>query len=363
MESSSSALRFRLGPLLLWCIAVYLTVIEFRSLLLSESFADSLGRFSGWYSVSLQLTTILAFSSYAVGGYILLYFFYPRVKRRWWLLVPAFALLILSCMFFRAFLEEGILFGLFGRHNYNPKMSWGRYLTDNFYYAIVFTPVGIVYYLSELNRFNEKARQRAALLQRATELKFLRSQVNPHFLFNTLNNLYSLVATGSEKALPALDKLSGLLRYSLYDQTPLVPLTREVSYLEDFLHLEYLRVEDPVPPQVNIGPFTRQWQLPPLLLVPFVENAFKHGELKDPAHPLRISLTEENDRLCFRVSNLKRRNVTSQDAVGGIGLVNTRKRLALVFPGRHELEIKDEEEMFMVALVVEADGGGKPAES
>lgn len=304
------------------------------------------------YEIALEFTALLAFFSYTFLAYLLLYYLYPRLKAKWWALVLLFSVMVLACMFLRAFLEEFVLFHIFGQHNYNPSMSWTKYLLDNIYYAIIFTPVGIVFYLSELNRYSEAIRQRAELLQRETELKFLRSQVNPHFLFNTLNNVYSLVATGSEKALPALDKLSGLLRYSLYDQAPRVPILQEVAYLKDLIHLECMRVENIAVPQVTIGLFQEDWQLPPLLLVPFVENAFKHGELKDPEHPLRISLTEDSGRLRFRVSNLKRHNTTSQDEVGGIGLANTRKRLALVYANQHDLRIADEGDTFQVELLL-----------
>ncbi len=354
MNELPRKMRFRPLPLLVWFAAVYLVVIKFRDVLLAEPSADWIERYDNVYAVVLQLSVYVSFCSYAFLAYLILYYLHPRVKTRWWNLILPFSVMILACIFLRAFIEEYVLFNIFGQHNYNPNMSWKIYLLDNFYYAIIFTPVGIVYYLSELNRYNVEIRRKVELLHHETELKFLRSQVNPHFLFNTLNNLYSLVATGSDKALPALDKLSGLLRYSLYDQEPLVPLNRETDYLKDFLHLECMRVEDLALPRVTIGPFTKDWQLPPLLLVPFIENAFKHGELKDPRHPLLISLTEEGEQLRFQVTNLKRKNVTSQDRIGGIGLANTRKRLSLVYPERHTLTLSSDEDVFRIDLVLSA---------
>jgi sensor histidine kinase YesM len=350
MNDLQTKLPFRPWPLMAWSAFIYLVVIKLRNILLANAPVDWIDRYDNIYEIVLQISVYFSFFSYAFFAYLLLYYLYPQVKKSWWSLILPFSIMVMGCMFFRAFIEEFVLFNIFGQHNYNPQMSWLKYLLDNFYYAIVFTPIGIVYYLSELNRFNEQIRQKADLLHRETELKLLRSQVNPHFLFNTLNNLYSLVATGSDKALPALDKLSGLLRYSLYDQEPLVPLSREVNYLNDFLHLEGLRVENLVPPEVTIGPFSNDWQLPPLLLVPFIENAFKHGELKDPSHPLRVSLTESGNQLHFQVKNLKRKNTVSQDEVGGIGLANTRKRLSLVYPERHELRITEDKEEFRVEL-------------
>jgi len=141
-----------------------------------------------------------------------------------------------------------------------------------------------------------------------------------------------------------------MLRYSLYERSTVVPLTQEIAYLEDLLHLESLRVENPALPRITIGPFTHAWQLPPLLLVPFIENIFKFGELRDAEQPLIISLTEQNDVLHFRVENAVRENVNSRNDVGGIGLANVRKRLQLIFPGRHRLVVTRREGIFVVDL-------------
>lgn len=354
MNEVPNKMPFRPLPLVAWFAGVYLVFIKLRELIVGDVSRDWIERYDDVYTVVLQLSVYISFYSYAFFAYLLLYYLYPRFKKKWWNLILPLLLLIPACILLRSFIEDFVLFNIFGEHNYNPNMSWKVYFLDNLLYAIIFTPVGMVFYLSELNRYNEKIRQKVELLHRETELKFLRSQVNPHFLFNTLNNLYALVATGSEKALPALDKLSGLLRYSLYDQEPLVPLSREADYLKDYLHLECMRVENLALPKVTIGPFTREWQLPPLLLVPFVENAFKHGELKAPRHPLLISLKEKGDQLHFQVTNLKRKNTTSQDEVGGIGLVNTRKRLSLIYPERHDLSISNEEDVFRVDLMLSA---------
>jgi sensor histidine kinase YesM len=304
------------------------------------------------HMAALKVSSGIAFFSYSVVAYLLLYYCYERF--RWYLLLPSLAVLALTCMFFRSFMEEVVILKLFGHGNYNPNMAWSTYLLDNIYYAVVFTSLGIIFYFVQLSRHSSDALRQTMLLQQETELKFLRSQVNPHFLFNTLNNLYALVHTGSDQALPAIEKLGGLLRYSLYEQESTVSLDREISYLKDFLHLESLRVDSLAPPKVNIGPFTKKWKLPPLLLVPFLENAFKHGDLRDFGNPLYLSLTERADgnALVFRVENLIRTNVTSKDQVGGIGLANVRKRLALLYPGLHQLSAGPQGDLFLVELVL-----------
>ncbi|WP_020569406.1 sensor histidine kinase [Neolewinella persica] len=342
----------RIGTLSLWYLGVFLIAIRLRDFLEVDAIQQEIAEWSHPHMAALKISSGLAFFSYSLAAYLLLYFLYERF--RWYLLLPALATLAMGCMFFRSFLEEVVILNLFGHGNYNPNMSWGAYLLDNLYYAILFTSLGIIYYFVQLSQHKSTALQKTMILQKETELKFLRSQVNPHFLFNTLNNLYALVHTNSPQALPALEKLSGLLRYSLYEQEPSVALEREVGYLRDLLHLESLRVDGLAQPQVVVGPFTREWKLPPLLLVPFVENAFKHGDLKDFSHPLQLSLTESTDgsTLFFRVKNLIRTNITSKDQVGGIGLPNVRKRLALLYPGLHQLSAGPQGDLFVVELVL-----------
>lgn len=340
----------RIGTLCLWYLGVYLIAIRLRDFLEVDAIQMEIAEWSDPHMAALKVSSGLAFFSYSLVAYLFLYFFHERF--RWYLLLPALATLAVGCMFYRSFLEEVIILQLFGHGNYNPNTSWETYLLDNVYYAVVFTSLGIIFYFVQLSRYKSDALNQTMLLQQETELKFLKSQVNPHFLFNTLNNLYSLVQTNSDQALPALEKLSGLLRYSLYEQNATVPLEREVSYLKDFLHLGSLRVDAMAAPEITFGPFRQDWQLSPLLLVPFLENAFKHGDLKDVDHPLHLSLIERADGngIIFRVRNLIRTNVTSKDEVGGIGLANVRKRLALLYPGQHQLTAGPQEGLFVVEL-------------
>ncbi|MEM7573286.1 MAG: histidine kinase [Bacteroidota bacterium] len=299
----------------------------------------------------LSFTSPTAFFVQGLIMYLLLHFLYRRLAG--WQMVMVLILGLFAGILFRAFLEEGVIATLRGYGNYNPDLSWSYYVLDNLYYSFIFCSLGMVFYFVQLARHNEAQRQQFASLQRESELKFLRSQVNPHFLFNTLNNLYALVNRGSDQALPALEKLSGLLRYSLYEREATVPLAREIRYLEDLLHLESMRIDALAPVDWRVGTFSRDWQLPPLLLVPFVENAFKHGDLRDPEQPLRIQLSEnENGALSFSVSNLIKPGQQSKDGTGGIGLRNVQKRLQLLYPDQHHLHIEAREQSFEVHLLI-----------
>jgi LytS/YehU family sensor histidine kinase len=181
-----------------------------------------------------------------------------------------------------------------------------------------------------------------------TELSLLKTQLQPHFLFNTLNNIYSLTLQASPQAPEAVMRLAELMRYQLYDSTDdLVPLAREIKHLRGFLALQLLRLppdeaDEALPFTVLLPPgaeYARR--LPPMLLLPLVENAFKHGDLA--ARPLvaRLHLQLEPDgRLLFSVLNYCGHQAASDPAPpGGMGLTNLRRRLELLYPGRHRLTV------------------------
>ena len=348
-----NTMPLRFGQLGLWFLATYAVVLRLRHLLRSGSWDELLRSYSSVYHFSLQLTGLLAFGAYSVGAYYLLYRAYGRIGRV--RLVAAFLLLTLACMLFRAFLEEGVLFAVFGNNNYHPDLSWRYYLLDNLYYATLFLPVGIVFFFVQRGRYVDAVRYRMESAYREAELKFLRSQVNPHFLFNTINNVYALVSTQDPQALPALEKLSGLLRYSLYAQDDRIPVAHEWRYLQDLIHLEFLRVPAPATPEMALDAKAAEWLIPPLLLVPLVENACKHGRLDQPGLPLSVVLTADDRSLDCTVINAVRPAGYRPDAEGGIGLVNVRKRLELLYPGRHTLHTQRKDGVFRATLTLQRD--------
>jgi LytS/YehU family sensor histidine kinase len=183
---------------------------------------------------------------------------------------------------------------------------------------------------------------------RQSELSFLRSQINPHFLFNSLNTIYSLVYHGSEKALPTIAGLSELLRYTLYDVTEKVPLEKEVSYIKKYIELQKLRFEKPVNVVFETEGDELKPYVSPLLLIPFVENAFKHGRFTRETDILEILLKAGNGVIMFRCRN--KIGIQQKDTSGGIGIENVKKRLKLLYAGKHHLDIKQNNDSFMVHL-------------
>jgi sensor histidine kinase YesM len=186
------------------------------------------------------------------------------------------------------------------------------------------------------------------------EVDFLRAQVNPHFLFNVLNNLYALTLKKSELAPDVVLKLSEMMEYMLYDSTDeKALLEKEVTYLKNYIELERLRLnrESAICLDVNAA-FDGQ-EIAPLLLLPLIENAFKHGLSTQSENGwLTVNIGLHQSTLTVLVRNAKPPLVGSKNK-GGIGLGNLRKRLELLYPSRHHLELEDKRDTFQAKLVIE----------
>lgn len=183
------------------------------------------------------------------------------------------------------------------------------------------------------------------------ELEMLKAQVHPHFLFNTLNNLYSLTLTASANAPLVVTRLSGLLRYMLYECSEKeVPLDNEIAVLKKYVELEKLRYSDLLDISFSQTGKTGGLRIAPLLLLPFIENSFKHGISEQIGESwININLHTEGQHLFFNLSN-SWNTEKSPTVSGGIGLQNIRKRMELIYPGKYELSITKEEEMHSVKL-------------
>jgi len=204
-----------------------------------------------------------------------------------------------------------------------------------------------------------QTQQRERLLEQEkieTELKFLKSQFNPHFLFNTINSIFVLIHKDPAMASASLAKFSDLLRYQLYEcNEHHIPLSQELSYLENFIELEKLRQEQYLTVNVQIEPsLSGNLSIAPFILMPFVENSFKHvSRCRQQANRIKIHLHTKHDVLYFDIINsISVRETTSSDVVhySGIGLRNVQRRLELLYPGRHELTIDPQEDQFRVSL-------------
>jgi sensor histidine kinase YesM len=185
-----------------------------------------------------------------------------------------------------------------------------------------------------------------------SELQLLKAQIHPHFLFNTLNNIYSHTQSTSPLASKLVMGLGDMLRYMLYEcNQPMVPLEKELQLLDDYITLEKIRYGNSLDVHVDIPKDTGNLLVAPLLLLPFVENCFKHGTshmLEQPWVSLHLAL--ENKVMKMKLLNGKVPGYRFQKAGNGIGITNVRRRLDIIYPGKYTLDIKDEEEVFIVNL-------------
>lgn len=195
----------------------------------------------------------------------------------------------------------------------------------------------------------EMAREKAE-----AELNFLKSQINPHFLFNSLNAVYFLIEKNNTEARGALHKFSAMLRYQLYEMSgDRIPVEKEIGYLKDYVDLQKLRKDENYTVDFNCSPDVKGFSIEPLLLVPFVENAFKHiSHHKNQVNFISIDLELNDGAFYFKVRNSKEPIEKTTDKHAGIGLSNVKRRLALLYPEKHQLKIKSGIDTFDVELII-----------
>lgn len=187
-----------------------------------------------------------------------------------------------------------------------------------------------------------------------TELSFLKTQINPHFFFNTLNNIYSLAITGSDKTASAILKLSAIMRYILTEtKYDWVPIQSEIDFLNDYIELQKVRLTDNVALNVNINGNITNQKVAPLLFIPFVENAFKYGVSTVENSFIHINLNVKENSIVFSVENSIAANAgNTLTETTGIGIKNVERRLALLYPDMHKLTIEKEKNTFRVTLTL-----------
>ena len=235
-------------------------------------------------------------------------------------------------------------------------------LTDPLYLMSIYFPgiyliVFIFYALKNVKARYEEKHHLAVLQKEKTdnELKFLKTQIHPHFLFNTLNNLYALAIEQSPKVPEVILKLSDLLDYMLYTcADPLVPVEKEVQFIETYIELEQLRYGEKLDLEFKheVGVFS--YKMAPMLLVSLVENAFKHGVRGNKQAVVRISLKVEDQKLHFNVFNNKPEHPIgkTEENKPGIGTNNIQKQLNLLYPQQYELQTDDAAEHYSVSLSI-----------
>ena len=222
---------------------------------------------------------------------------------------------------------------------------------------LVIEGIAIAYFFLNAWAKSELIQTQLQANQLSTEIKFLKSQINPHFLFNTLNNLFSMAQDkGNDELADGISKLSGMMRYMLYDSNEeSVPLSKEITYLEEYITLNKLRYADE---EITIS-FDHAGQIAdisiaPMLFIPFVENTFKHGVAIGQKAAIQIAIVVSGQTLNFSCMNTDHSAIKKMEMeTSGIGLENVKRRLELLYPGKHRLIINKEDGEFMVNLEID----------
>ncbi|HEX5154550.1 MAG TPA: sensor histidine kinase [Parafilimonas sp.] len=211
----------------------------------------------------------------------------------------------------------------------------------------------VVFFFSLVLKTNDRL-QKVQQEKTDAELVYLRSQINPHFLFNTLNLIYSLTIKKTEQASEAIVKLANMMRYVLYDSDKnYVLLQQEINYIKNYIELQQTRFENAVDVLFDIsGEIKADQKIAPLIFIPFVENAFKHGVNAEENSTIKIHIDIKDESVSLAVYNRKVNTIIINEDEGGVGLTNTKNRLQLLYPGKHELKIENNDDDFSVYLKI-----------
>jgi len=291
--------------------------------------------------------------------YFLLYILIPYLllaRRYFW-----FFLTFLTSFTLIVILEWTINYFILYPSIYADYYKWKDSIT---YFSgsglMIYVSLGFVILLAsaiKLSRYWLQSQQDKANLEiqnRKSELALLRSQVNPHFLFNTLNNIDTLIRKDPDKASDTVVRLSEIMRYFIYETNPeKVPLEKEIDYLNSFIELQRIRHKDPGFIRFQVSGSAGTLMIAPMLFIPFVENAFKHGARGKHYPAIIVDLWIMESEIRFEVTNFLDQHIEQvKDAGKGIGLANVKRRLDLIYPEKFSLEINKKEDQYKVVLEI-----------
>lgn len=304
-----------------------------------------------FFAMGKEFLQILFFATIVYVNLKFLFPTYLTQRSIWWhiLSLGLFALIITPIrivVFYLLYSNQPDIQSYFIENQYNIFLS-------SFFVGIASTVFNI---MSDWFK-NQRVRQELHSRTLQSELNFLKSQINPHFLFNTLNNLYALTLKKSDLAPEIVLKLSEMMRYMLYECNEReVPLQKEVNYIQNYLELEKLRQGNRFEIDFVVQGSIGNQKIAPLLFIPFIENSFKHGlsnQIKEGF--VNIMMLIEAEEVSMSIENSKAPTLPSPNRKksGGIGLVNVRRRLNLLYPGKYELDIENNPNTYKVNLTVE----------
>ncbi|MBK0380450.1 sensor histidine kinase [Mucilaginibacter segetis] len=313
-----------------------------------------------WIKQFLILSMLI--SAYYLNAYLLVpkFLLKNRIGIYFLLLVAIVIVIVLLTGYIDKWLHMHRLMEAAFRKHGPPKAggAGGRRGFDTLTFTVVALVLGISTSITTTQTWKKGKQQQQKMEQDkiSSELSFLKAQINPHFFFNTLNNIYALTLVNVETSRTALHQLSRMMRYVLYDtQNTTALLSQEVAFVKDYISLMQLRLTDKVSVNFNYPTPLKEYQVAPMLFLPFVENAFKHGISDTLPSNVNISIEQEDDKLTLIVQNAVF-NVqgVSLEENKGIGLNNTIRRLALLYPKKHTLSVDNNTEanLYTVTLTL-----------
>ena len=365
--SDRRSVRFRRHLLfwLGWCIYWLTTYLIPTQWVPAWNFRGPMPQFEKYGFViscfRILMNTTLMTMIYMGLTYGIIYIFLPRYlsKNKNWKVTTVFLLFFISIIALINYLFFILVFSISTHLGYFPTMPgmefivpvWGRQILFNYP-----TIVGFALAIKLLKNWYLKQKEAAQVAREKinAELQLLKAQVHPHFLFNTLNNIYSFIINDSPAATEAIKKLSTLLRYIIYEcNQPLVKLEKELKMIKGYIDLEQIRYGENFNMSLQIQGHAVNKMICPLIIIPFLENSFKHGASQMLTHPwVNLDIVIEEEYLYFNLSNSKPILTAEKTVIKGLGLSNVKKRLAILYPGTHSLNITDDVMSFSVSLKV-----------
>jgi sensor histidine kinase YesM len=296
--------------------------------------------------------------------YSLIYFIIPRflLKQRY-VLTIVFVLVSFAITALLSVMISGTIIGPI-RSLYQYHYSFTSYVNVSFAMAFMaglrggITVGGMAAAIKLMKHWYVEGQRNLQLQKENAEaqLQILKAQVHPHFLFNTLNNIYSKTQKTSSAASEMIFGLSDILRYMLYEcNKPLVPLSQELKMMQEYIELERVRYGNKLDLHVELPEDTEGYFIAPLMILPFIENCFKHGTSNILEQPwVSLMITIEQDEMVLKLLNSKAEKNVSVNG-RGIGIENAKKRLSLLYPDKHQLTIQEEQEVFIVILKLQLE--------
>ena len=331
-------------------LPIHLAIVIIGLLLLNYSEFDlSIGVFNSgegslwWPSITGTMINLALF--YSISFYLI-----PEVLRKRGVIVFLIQLAILFLLL--SFLEVIIDLAFVGK-TLAPSETLSEIIITVTIFNLLFVMLALAYRFSKDWFINEKQRISLGEWKALNELNTLKNQINPHFLFNSLNSLFSMsLQSGDDRTAEGIRKLSEMMRY-VFDKANLekVALTDEIQYIEDYIYLQKLRFEDAVMVETDFSGISENSSIAPMILIPFIENAFKYGVNSTEKNKIICKLSCQNKQFSVYISN-KIVEQSEPISSNGIGLMNVKKRLELLYPDQHSLNIYQKNDLFVVELKI-----------